>query len=91
MIKSSGFVRDVIAKHFYAILTSIKFQWIFILSVSELAIQTETRWNVLIDNFSMKGFWIRVSCLNWLEDCFEVCIHKEWNLELILAILKLYE
>ena len=50
MIESFGFVFDVIARHFYTILTSIEFQWIFNLSISKLAIRTETRKNVLIDN-----------------------------------------
>ena len=54
MMKSSGFVRDVIAKHFYTILTSIEFQWILNLAISELAIHTETRGGVLINIFSVR-------------------------------------
>ena len=52
MIKSSGFVRDVIAKHFYTVLTTIEFQWIFIFPISGLTINAKATWNVFIGFFS---------------------------------------
>ena len=60
MVKPFGFIRDAIEKHFYTIITSIKYQWIFNLFISELAIHTETRGDVINNNFSVRGFWIRV-------------------------------
>ena len=53
MIKSSGFVIDVIAKHIYTILSSIKFQWIFNFPINELTINAKARGNVFIDFFSV--------------------------------------
>ena len=50
MVEFTCFIRDVIAKHFYTILASIKFQWILYLSIRELAIHTKTRGNVMINN-----------------------------------------
>ena len=48
MTKSSDFVFSVIAKHFYTILTSIKFQWIFNFPISKLTINSKARGNVLL-------------------------------------------
>ena len=53
MVKSFDFVFNLIAKHLYTILTSIEFKWIFDLSISEHTIHAETRWDVLIDIFSV--------------------------------------
>ena len=53
MGKSLDFVFNVIAKHIYTILTSIEFQWIFDLPISEHTIHSETRGAVLIDFFSV--------------------------------------
>ena len=53
MIKPSGFVIDVIAKHFYTILTFIKFQRIFNFPISELTMNAKARGNVFIDFFSV--------------------------------------
>ena len=60
MIQSFGFVFNVIGKLFYTILAFIKFQWIFSISVSELAINAETRWDVLINFFSVWCIWVKV-------------------------------
>ena len=48
MITSFGFVFNVMEKHFYTILSSTEFQWIFNFPKSKLAIDAETRGNVVI-------------------------------------------
>ena len=53
MITSSGLIRGVIAKHLYAILTYIECQWIFNFPISELALHTDARGDVLVNNFSV--------------------------------------
>ena len=53
MIKSSGFIRDVIAKHFHTILTFIELYWIFTFPISKLTINAKAKGNVVIDLFSV--------------------------------------
>ena len=60
-------------------------------SLSELTIHTKTRGDVLIDFFDVWFIRVEVGFFCWLEDSFEVCIHDEWHLELVLPIVKLYE
>ena len=50
MIQPMCFLFNVIAKLFYAILPSIKLQWILYIAISEFAVNTPTRWNVLINH-----------------------------------------
>ena len=93
MIKSSGFVRDVIAKHFYTILTCIKFQWISKLSISKLTINTKARGNVFIDFFivwELSGLGVDSSIGSRFASSLRTCTW-EWNIESILAIVKLNE
>ena len=91
MVKTLGFVFNVITKHFYTILTSIEFQWIFNLSIRERTNHAETRGDVLIDFFGAWFIRVGTGSFYWLEDSLEVCILDEWHLELVLPIVKLYE
>ena len=90
-MKSVGFVFHAVAKHFYTVLTSVEFQLTFNFSISKLAMRTQTRGNVLIDNFSVLFFWVKFGLFSWLENRFKVCICDEWHLKLVLPIVKLYE
>ena len=90
MIQPMCFFFDVITKLFYTILTSIKLQGILYIAISEFAVNTPTRWNVLIN---LSGVWlieIRAGALNWLKYCFKVSIHHEWDSKLVLPIIKFY-
>ena len=65
MVKSFGFVLNVIIKLFYAILASVKFQWVFYISmIGEHTIHAEHREDVFIDDFGVwfidYGLWYMV-------------------------------
>ena len=90
MIQPMCFSFNVIAKLLYAILPSIKLQWILYIAISEFAVNIPPRWNVLIN---LAGVWlvgIRAGALNWLEYHFKVSIHHEWGFKLVLPIIKFY-
>ena len=55
MIQPMCFSFNVIAKLFYTILPPIKLQWIFYIAIIEFAVNTPTRWNVLIN---LTGVWL---------------------------------
>ena len=89
MAKPSHFFLYVIAKHLYAILAPVKFQWVFNLPISKLAVNAKTRGDMLINFLGVWPFGFRAGPMYWLENCFKVCVHREWHFELVLSIMKL--
>ena len=90
-VKPSCFFLYVIAKHLYAILAPVKFQWVFNLPISKLAVDTKARGDMQINLFGVRCISFTFATMHWPENCFKVCVHREWNLELVLSILKLDE
>ena len=91
MVKPSRFFLHEIAKHFFAILAPVKFQWVSNVPISKLAVDTKARGDMSI---TLLGVWfigIRVSTMYWPENCFKVCVHREWHFELVLSIVELNE
>ena len=89
MIQSMHFFFDVITKRFNAIFASIKSKRIINVSVSEFAINTPTRWRVLINFIGVRSIWIWIGRLDQFKDRFKICIHYEWDFKLILSIFEL--
>ena len=97
-----SFFSDIITKFLKTIFASKKFQWILNFSVgprrgprpggpiSEFAVNTPTRGGVLgnLRGVRFAGIWI--GALNWFEDRFKICVHNEWDFQLILPIVKCY-
>ena len=86
MIKPMSFSFDVITKLLNTICSSIELQWILNRAVSELAINTPTRGNVLVNTLAVRLIRIRIRGLNWFKNLFEIHVHDKWNLKLGLSI-----
>ena len=81
MVKPSRLFLYVIAKCLYTILAPVKFQWVFNLPISKLAADPKTRGDMSIN---LLGVWLvgaRAGLMYWPENCFKVCVHREWHLE----------
>ena len=82
---------DLIAVGTNTIRAPIVPQWTINLSVGKLAINTPARWSLgvnfirvrFIDNFAVR----KPIC--WLKYRFEIGIHYEWSLVMVLAISEL--
>ena len=91
MVKPSRFFLHVITKHLYAIFASVKFQWGTNLPISKLAVDTKARGGMLINLLGVWFIGARAGLMYWPENCFKICVHCEWHLELVLSIMKLNE
>ena len=91
VVKPSCFFFDVVAKHLYTILASVKFQWIFNWPMSKLAADAKARWNVVINLFGVWFVRVRTRAMYWSKNGFKVCIHCEWHLSLVLPIMEHHE
>ena len=81
-----SFSFDVITKLLNMICSSIELQWVLNLAVSELAINTPTRGNVLVNTLAVRLIRIKIRRLNWFKNLFEIHVHDKWNLKLGLSI-----
>ena len=63
MVEPPGFLLDVIAKDFHAILASIEPQQILDLSVCKGGVCTKSDGNMAVDFLGVESFWIELSLI----------------------------
>ena len=92
IVESLGFLLNVIAKDFHAVLCLIKPLWILDLSIHTSGVHTKSGGDVAVDFPGVGGFRIEFSLiLQTLKNHFKVGINDEENFELVLPTMESHE